>query len=384
MSYDVMGRAVSQSNPIEISGGWTATGADDVNQGGFGWIFTAQSYDWKSRPLVTTHANGTTKTASYGGCGCAGGEVVTVTDEGTLEAGILRHRQQRIYADALSRPVKTEILNWQGGSLYLTTTNTYNVRDQIVQVRQFDDLTGVYQETGMTYDGYGRLRTKHVPEQQFDANNPASTDHTTWNYNADDTVQKVTDARGAYSTLTYNNRQLVTSITYDVLAGVPTSGPSAVPSTSFVSFEYDNVGNRLAMTDGLGSASYIYDQLSRMTSETRVFNGVGAYSLSYDYNLAGELTSFTDPFGAQVGYHRNEVGKIAFVTGTGFGSVSTYASGFHYRASGQLREMTYGNGRVLSMKYDQQLQPSHYEVSGVLSLDYQYQPDGRLGSRMIS
>ena len=49
------------------------------------------------------------------------------------------------------------------------------------------------------------------------------------------------------------------------------------------------------MTDGLGSVSYGYDSLSRMTSETRTFNGVGSYSLGYLYNLANELTSITGP-----------------------------------------------------------------------------------------
>jgi YD repeat-containing protein len=41
-AYDVMGRAVSQSNPIEINSDWTAAGADRMAVGGYGWIFTTQ------------------------------------------------------------------------------------------------------------------------------------------------------------------------------------------------------------------------------------------------------------------------------------------------------------------------------------------------------
>jgi hypothetical protein len=41
------------------------------------------------------------------------------------------------------------------------------------------------------------------------------------------------------------------------------------------------------MTDGLGTNSYSYNSLSQLTSETRTFTGVGAFTLSYDYNLAG-------------------------------------------------------------------------------------------------
>ena len=82
---------------------------------------------------MTTNPDGTTKTASYGGCGCAGGEVVTLTDEGTIDPadGQSKRRQQKIYHDVLGRVTKTEVYNWAGGSIYSTTVNTYNVRDQL-------------------------------------------------------------------------------------------------------------------------------------------------------------------------------------------------------------------------------------------------------------
>src|SRR5882672_12115836 len=96
--YDLMGRAVKQSNPTEMDGNWTPVGDDAA-----GWLYTQQTYDWKGRPLVTTNTDGTQKYASYGGCGCAGGEVVTVTDE----VG----RQRKGYSDVLGRTAKTEVLN---------------------------------------------------------------------------------------------------------------------------------------------------------------------------------------------------------------------------------------------------------------------------------
>ena len=118
-----MGRVIKTSNPTETNavGGpseW-ATAGDDGS-----WIYTQQTYDWKGRPLVTTNQDGATSTASYSGCGCAGGEVVTLTDEGTLDGGVAKRRQQKIYSDVLGRPVKTEVLNWSGGSVYSTTVNT--------------------------------------------------------------------------------------------------------------------------------------------------------------------------------------------------------------------------------------------------------------------
>jgi hypothetical protein len=95
--YDNMGRVIKQSNPTETNASGApsqlATAGDDAQAG---WLYTQQTYDWKGRPLVTTHTDGTTKEASYAGCGCAGGEVVTLTDEGTIDGGVAKRRQQRI------------------------------------------------------------------------------------------------------------------------------------------------------------------------------------------------------------------------------------------------------------------------------------------------
>jgi hypothetical protein len=129
--YDQMGRTVKVSNPIEINSSWIPSGDDAA-----GVYYTQQTYDWNGRPLITTNTDGTTKEASYSGCGCAGGAVVTLTDEGTIYAGVAKRRQQRIYSDVFGRTVKTEILNWQNGSAYSTTVNTYNARDQITEIRR--------------------------------------------------------------------------------------------------------------------------------------------------------------------------------------------------------------------------------------------------------
>ncbi len=95
ITYDQMGRVSSQSNPHEINGNWVPAG-DDAG----GYLSVTQTYDWKGRPRVTTNADGTTKQVTYGGCGCAGGEVVTAQDE----VG----RRQRTTAGALGRVVKVE------------------------------------------------------------------------------------------------------------------------------------------------------------------------------------------------------------------------------------------------------------------------------------
>jgi YD repeat-containing protein len=292
--------------------------------------------------------------------------VITLTDE--------VNRQQKIYSDVVGRQLKTEILNTDL-TVYSTATNTFNARDQVTLVRQYQgaDTSTVYQDTTMSYDGYGRLLTKHVPEQQVDPNNSSSTDHTTYVYNSDDTVYSVTDARGAVSIYGYNGRRQVTSATHTL------SGQATIS----MSYGYDAVGNRITMTDGLGSQSYSYNQLSQMTSETRTFSGLNSYTMSYGYNLAGESKSVTDPSNSTINYAHDAIGRVSNVTGTNY-SITQFLSNVSYRASGATKEVSYGNGRTLSLSYNQRLEVTHFEIpsSGslpsVMAIDYQYNDDGRL------
>jgi YD repeat-containing protein len=387
-----MGRVQKQSNPTEtsisIAGSpinptqFIPLGDDAPANGGFGWKYTEQTYDWKGRPLVTTNQDGTTKEASYEGCGCAGGEVVTLADEGTFDAGAIKRRRQKIYSDVLGRTVKTETFNWQGGSVYSTTVNTYNALDQLMQVRQYAGAegSGAYQDITMTYDGYGRVKTRHRPEQKVDPNNGLSTDNTSWDYNRDDTVQKRTDARGASQIFSYNGRHLITGLTY--------TAPEGIMLTAPVNYGYDAVGNRIWMTDGNGRSDYTYNELSQMQSEARQFTGVtGSHALRYDYNLAGELKSITDPANATIEYGYDASGRITNITGSPYGGVSQYASGFMYRAWGAIKGLTYGNNLTLSMNYDSRVNLTEFEVAGrppqygswtVMKTKYQYYDDGDL------
>lgn len=338
--YNKMGRLVQQSNPTEMTDIWTVTGDDAA------WVYTLQSYDWKGRPTLTTLPDGSTRENTYGGCGCAGGEVTTVRDE----VG----RRRKYTMDVLVRLKQVDELNWDQ-SVYSTTTYSYNVRDQLTQINQAGQIRS------FAYDGYGRLQTRTTPEQGI----------TTYSYFANDAVQTITDARGAMTTFSYNNRQLVTGITYGV--------PGGVAATPNATFTYDGAGNRKTMTDGLGSVNYVYDQLSRLMSETRTFTGVGSFALSYAYNLGNEVTSITNPFSVQVGYTYDKIGRPTRVTGSGYGGVTSYVSSIAYRTFG-LKQMNYGNGRTLSVQYDNRLRATSWSIPAVLRMQYLY--EGTNGGRI--
>jgi RHS repeat-associated protein len=342
MIYDAMGRLVKQSNPTEITSAATPTGDDSG-----GWQFTTQTYDWKGRPLRTIHPDGYYTELSYAGCGCAGGEVVTATDE----VG----RRRRTTSDVLGRMVKSEELNWDS-SVYSTADYVYDALDQI------KTITHELQQRSFDYDGYGRLHVRTTPEQGA----------TTYAYNSDDTLQSMTDARGAVSSYVYNNRHLVTNINYTVTG--------TVAATPNVSLSYDAAGNRTSMTDGLGSASYGYDSLSRMTSETRTFTGVGSYSLYYGYNYANELTDMSNSWGVWVGYQYDSNGRLNRINAANVpDNVTTLGYGMTYRAFGAVKSMTFGDHQSLSTSYDNRMRPASWNVSNVLGFSYTYNGGSTVG-----
>jgi YD repeat-containing protein len=129
-----------------------------------------------------------------------------------------------------------------------------------------------------------------------------------------------------------------------------------------------------------------------MDWEERNFSGLGStlYRLSYGYNLAGNLTSLTEPsqFGASVSYGYDTAGRLNSVTGSGLaGGVSQLASNIQYRAWGDLREMNYGNGLRRNQGYNSNMLVSNYEVKvpgtpvgeGERARSgYQYEADGRI------
>jgi YD repeat-containing protein len=294
--------------------------------------------------------------------------VVTLTDEGTIAGGVSKRRQQRIYSDVFGRTVKTEILNWQGGSVYLTNVNTYNVRDQITNTKQYagpQSPGNPYRETTAGYDGYGRLQSKHIPQES-----PGT--GTTWTYNADDSVSTITDPRGAVSTFGYagTNRGLVKTITH-TLAGKPTIN---------IAFNYDAAGNRTSMTDQTGTSNYYYNELSQLTSESRTLAGT-QYTLSYQYHLGGRLKKMTYPGNISINYSYDGAGRLTAVTGsdTLYQGVSQYASGFSYRAWGARKTMTDGANRTSTTTYDVRLRPLTYQIDGgVVNQSYEYYNDSSM------
>ena len=206
--YDIMGRLAWQSNPTEIDDDWEPAG-DDVA----GWAWSHQQYDWMGRPTDTQSQDGGIRSVSYEGCGCAGGQKVVLIDE------LGRRREQNF--DVLKRMWRERTYHVGGANetgIYTTTTYTYNARDQVTNTNVLDNASSATQNTVMTYDGHGRLKTRQLP--RYLGNPQSATPYDSYEYYSDDRLKQETDPRGATATYAYNNRGLVRGVTYGAPSGV--------------------------------------------------------------------------------------------------------------------------------------------------------------------
>lgn len=390
--YNILGQVTRSTVPTEINSSYEPAG-DDATRG---WLWTSQEYDWKGRvtrsiPTDSNGSDGKDQLISYDGCGCAGGQITTIQDALVPRDDYpsqTARRTQKIYEDILGRAYKTEVYNWDGSTVYSTVKTIFNGRDQAVEVKEYQgaDTSSTVQTTTATFDGHGRLKTSHRPEQQHPDTTPA---YTTYNYNEDDTIESKTDARGVVTSYEYNYRGQVDLIHYTLPQG---ANPTLLPLASDVSFEYDALGNRISMEDALGTVSYEYNSLSQMTAETRQFSETmsGAplsnnrYKLEYSYALSGGLKSYKDPFGVQIDYSHDKTGRLSAVTGSGTGGSRTYASNPNYRAWGALKHLEYGNGTKFDItNFNNKLQGTGFEVkdddnTAFIKKQYQFYNDGSL------
>jgi YD repeat-containing protein len=388
VEYDILGRIKRSTVPTEISvnpgtNDWTPAGDDSA-----GWKWNSQEYDWKGRTtrIIPSDSNGTDgkdKLFSYEGCGCAGGEIVTVRSELVPAAGqsISARRTQKFYSDILSRQNKTVVMEWNGTTPYTTSVNTFNGRDQITLTQQYaGDESGAWRGVTLTYDGHGRMKTRQYPIEGA---------NTTWNYNADDSLQMVIDPRGVITNFDYDSRGLLHKISYDL----PDPNPTSIPGTADVTYTYDALGNRKQMTDGTGTTTYAYNQLSQMTSETKTITELSSsYTVNYEYNLSGGLRSISDPFDVnrKFVYSHDKSGRVTGTAETAQNVTHQYIYNTEYRAWGAMKKYRHDDGTSsfinpvdISFSYDAALRVSEYDIKnsqgvGVGGMEFQRHADGKL------
>lgn len=231
------------------------------------------------------------------------------------------------------------------------TDYAYNALDNLIQTSQTGVPNGgstpVTQIRAFTYSSLGRLISASNPEGGL----------ITCEYDANGNLKKKTDARGIVINYTYDelnrNRTLDysnTAVNPDITRVYDNPAPGGYGKGKFWK-DYaggdDNNGQNVEhkVVDS-------YDALGRSLSVRRLFknNGVwsNAFTTSQTYDLAGHVKTKTYPSGRSVTYAYDVAGGLTSFTGNiGDGVSRTYSTGIQYNPQGQLTREQFGTSTPL-------------------------------------
>ena len=211
-----------------------------------------------------------------------------------------------------------------------TTSYTYNVADALAQTTAPDGA-----QITITYDGLGRKTQMTDPDMG------------TWTYGYDQVsnLLRQTDARGQTVCFYYDVLNRVRGKHYRSDTSCPTwaSNPTLAAQYTYDDIANGNVGKgrRTGMTDGSGSASWLYDSRGRLTKETKTVNGTGGGTFVTQWNsydAMDRVRNMVYPDGENVGFTYTSQGPLKTVAGS-----STYVGDTLYNALGQVTDRYLGS-----------------------------------------
>jgi len=173
------------------------------------------------------------------------------------------------------------------------STNMFNEVNRVVE--RWDPIGHV---TTFAYDGVGNVTTKTTPN-------------------------------GVVINYSFDAKSRLTNIVF----------PNGPPT----SFSYDSVGNRTRMVDGLGTTTWQFDLLNRLTSVTDPYNN----SVRNDFDENGNRIALTYPDGNAVHYSFDALNRMSSLTNW-FGGVLSYG----YDVVGNLVGATNANNTTAAYAYD--------------------------------
>lgn len=308
--------------------------------------------------------NGNQTTLNYNGSGYltgvtdAFGRTLTITPNTNGTAASISDSISTI-ATYEYYPSTTQLktVTYNDGSKYKFEYTTINSRTYLTTVKDaLDNILEAHQ-----YDGNGRATTseKHGGVEKY------TLDYSHWGDSAPYT--QVTDANQKVSKYYFDKskgRNLVTKT-----EGVCSCGGGGSEVTTYeydmalnlvktvdalsneTVYTYDSNGNRLSMSDILGTEYYTYNSFGQMLDRRDRLNILSRYH----YNLSGNLTSF-----------ENEQGKETIFT---------------YTSLGQVESITDALGRTTSITYDSQGRVTRITDANNKHTDFTYDARARLTSR---
>ncbi|HEX7316775.1 MAG TPA: RHS repeat-associated core domain-containing protein [Pyrinomonadaceae bacterium] len=366
--YDTMGRAWKTSNPYRTQS------FDGVVAG---TLWTTTEFDKLGRANKITHPDGTSVTTAY-----ERGVYVTVTSQ----AG----KQTRRKADGLGRIVRVDEPGASGtlgdfDSPAQPSFIEYDLLGNVVSIHQGLTQAGANPETAANYaqhryfkyDALSRMTYEKQAEQAATIADPV-TGQPTWSRRLayDETLGGV--SYKGYLTTTEDARHVLTHYRYDGIGRTYqvsyTDGTTPTitnrydqprtdaPPDGETAVVFYNKGRLTEVsTAAAGSIPqtqqlYDYDQMGQARRQQQ-WVGANVYTMRYDYNIGGAITSERYPTGRVVSMNYDDAGRLL---GVGAGATN-YASAISYKPHGGLESMTLGNGAVFSMSYSD----TRLQVSGI-------------------
>jgi RHS repeat-associated protein len=293
ITYDGLGRVWKVSNPYRST--------SDPTYG-----LTTYAYDALGRTTSVTYPDGNVATTSYSG------NSSTVTDA----AG----KTRTLVSDALGR---VNSVTENPGGLNYSTSYTYNALDNLTTVTQGS------QTRTFVYDSLSRLTSASNPESGLTSYTyPTASGSGICSGDPSSPCTR-TDARGITTTYTYN----------DPLSRLTGKSYNDNPQTPSVSFSYDestvhlgswtsptlaNPIGRLTHTTTMSGSTLLtatvqdYDQMGRTKHYWQCTplncGNASIWSALYNYDLAGDVTSWNHPAGFTITQNINGARRIAQVT----------------------------------------------------------------------
>ena len=178
--------------------------------------------------------------------------------------------------------------------------------------------------TDYSYDTLGRLQT--VSPETVTAGTQIG--QTTLTYDGLSRIDTVTDGLSHVTNYDYDDNDRTTNVGFS--------------SNTGSAYAFDGNGNQLTRTDQLGSETFTYDALNRLTDQTE--NG---RTTSYTYDLASNLETLTDA-GGTVTYGYDDANLLTSVQEPGTPAPTTSITYDNDRRD----VVTYPNGVTLDSNYD--------------------------------
>ena len=304
------------------------------------------------------------------------------------DAGVVRYKYVQVF-DELSRRIRG--VDGNGDK----TKSAYDLNSNLTRV-----IDGNQNKTRYVYDELDRqtktidaldgrtVNTFNELNQLTKVKDPRE-NATRYVYNAfGDVLKEISPDRGAI-TYSYDEagnlvrrkdaRGIITKYTYDALNRLVKTAFPSDPSLNLV-LTYDmvngcgvSVGQLCRVKDAAGITRYVYDELGRLI-RVKEKRDTLTFVTEYDYDLSGNITDITYPSGRVVSYEYNANNDVISVDD---GSTNL-ADAITYLPFGSIESLLYGNGLDLYNTFNTAYQLTDRQIGGVLNDSYEYDGAGNM------